>query len=295
MNTALAAARKTVLSTRKAPGRHWVGNGFPVHGMFDYNGPGVSGRSPFLLLDYAAPMEFSATAERRGVGSHPHRGFETVTIVYDGEVEHRDSTGAGGVIRKGDVQWMTAAGGIIHEEFHSADYAAHGGPFEMVQLWVNLPAKDKLSAPHYQGITDAQIPAVTLPNDAGKVRVIAGSFGGSAGPARTFTPMNVLDVRLMDGRTLELPQPEGWNALLVVLAGQVTLNGGTTLGAAEMAALSAEGEGLTLAASGDAKLLLLSGEPIDEPVVGYGPFVMNTRQEITQAIEDFNSGRFGRI
>ncbi len=295
MNTTLAIARKTVLSTRKAPGRHWVGNGFPVHGMFDYNGPGVPGRSPFLLLDYAAPMEFSATRERRGVGSHPHRGFETVTIVYDGEVEHRDSTGAGGVIRKGDVQWMTAARGILHEEFHSADYAARGGPFEVVQLWVNLPARDKLSAPHYQGITDDRIPAVGLPDDAGKVRVIAGRFGDSAGPANTFTPMNVLDVRLKDGHALDLPQPDGWNTLLVVLAGRVTINDDTTLGTAEMATLSAEGEALTLVASGDAKLLLLSGEPIDEPVAGYGPFVMNTRQEILQAIEDFNSGRFGEL
>ena len=288
-------SRKTVLSTRSAPGRHWVGNGFPVHGMFGYDGPGVAERSPFLLLDYAAPTEFSPTTERRGVGSHPHRGFETVTIVYEGEVEHRDSTGAGGVIRRGDVQWMTAAGGIIHEEFHSTDYAARGGPFEMVQLWVNLPAKDKMTPAHYQGITDAQIPVVALPDDAGKVRVIAGSFDDARGPARTFTPMHVLDVRINAGHAVDLPQPDGWNTLLVVLAGTIEINGETVLRAAEMATLSAGGEGLSIEASGDAKLLLLSGEPIDEPVAGYGPFVMNSQQEISRAIMDFNSGHFGQI
>ena len=285
-------SRKTVLSTRSAPGRHWVGNGFPVHGMFGYDGPGVAERSPFLLLDYAAPTEFSPTTERRGVGSHPHRGFETVTIVYEGEVEHRDSTGAGGVIRRGDVQWMTAAGGIIHEEFHSTDYAARGGPFEMVQLWVNLPAKDKLGPAGYQGILDAQIPAVALADGAGSVRVIAGEHAGRRGPARTFTPMHVWDVRLSAGRSVALPQPEGWTTLLVVLDGTVQLNGTEVLRPAQMATLSTGGTGVTIEANGDAKLLVLSGEPIDEPVVGYGPFVMNSREQINQAIDDFNSGRF---
>ncbi|MBK6615458.1 pirin family protein [Ottowia sp.] len=286
---------KKALSVRSAPGRHWVGDGFPVHGLFGYSGEGVAERSPFLLLDYAAPTEFSPAGHRRGVGSHPHRGFETVTIVYDGEVEHRDSTGAGGVIRQGDVQWMTAGGGIVHEEFHSSDYAARGGPFEMVQLWVNLPARDKMAPAGYQALADARIPAVALPDGAGQVRVIAGTFEGAAGPARTFTPMNVLDVRLRAGRTVALPQPEGWTTLVVVLAGTVAVNGDTVLRAAEMATLSTAGTGLTIEANGDAKLLVLAGEPIDEPVVGYGPFVMNSPQQITQAIEDFNSGRFGRV
>ena len=286
---------KKALSVRSAPGRHWVGDGFPVHGLFGYSGEGVAERSPFLLLDYAAPTEFSPAGHRRGVGSHPHRGFETVTIVYDGEVEHRDSTGAGGVIRQGDVQWMTAGGGIVHEEFHSSDYAARGGPFEMVQLWVNLPARDKMAPAGYQALADARIPAVALPDGAGQVRVIAGTFEGAAGPARTFTPMNVLDVRLRAGRTVALPQPEGWTTLVVVLAGTVAVNGDTVLRAAEMATLSTAGTGLTIEANGDAKLLVLAGEPIDEPVVGYGPFVMNSPQQITQAIEDFNGGRFGRV
>ncbi|WHZ09816.1 MAG: Pirin [Burkholderiaceae bacterium] len=288
--------RKSVLSTHSAPGRHWVGDGFPVHGLFGYSGEGVAERSPFLLLDYAAPTTFKPTTHRRGVGSHPHRGFETVTIVYDGEVEHRDSTGAGGVIGKGDVQWMTAAGGIVHEEFHSADYAARGGPFEMVQLWVNLPAKDKMTPAHYQAITDAQIPAIALPGDAGRVRVIAGRFAGESGeakgPARTYSPMNVLDVRLATGRSAELAQPEGWSTLVVVLAGTVQINGDLILRATDMATLSTTGTGLRIEANNDAKLLLLAGEPIDEPVVGYGPFVMNTEQQIHQAIDDFNRGRF---
>ena len=283
---------KTVLSTRSAPERHWVGDGFPVHGLFGYSGAGVAERSPFLLLDYAAPTTFTPTTARRGVGSHPHRGFETVTIVYDGEVEHRDSTGAGGIIGAGDVQWMTAGGGIIHEEFHSEAFSKTGGPFEMVQLWVNLPASQKMTPARYQAILDAQIPAVALPDGAGRVRVIAGSFDGRQGPAHSFTPMNVLDMRLAAGHRLQLAQPEGWSTLVVVLAGTVQINDGTTLGAAEMASLSTQGTQLILAAQEDAKLLLLAGEPIAEPVVGYGPFVMNSEQQIAQAIDDFNRGHF---
>ncbi|WP_449448066.1 pirin family protein [Thermomonas brevis] len=290
-----SAPLKRILDVTSAPGRHWVGNGFPVHGMFGYSGPGVAERSPFLMLDYAAPTRFEPTTERRGVGQHPHRGFETVTIVYEGEVEHRDSTGNGGVIGKGDVQWMTAAGGILHEEFHSTAYTAKGGPFEMVQLWVNLPAKDKLAPAGYQGILDAQIPAVALPDGAGTLRAIAGDYAGNKAPARTFSPMHVWDVRLSAGKTVALPQPEGWTTLLVVLDGTVQVNGDTVLRAAQMATLSTAGSGVTVEASGDAKFLLLAGEPIDEPVVGYGPFVMNSQQEIIQAIADFNSGKFGRM
>ncbi len=285
---------KTVLSTRSAPDRHWVGDGFPVHGLFDY-GAGARERSPFLLLDYAAPTTFAPTTARRGVGQHPHRGFETVTIVYDGEVEHRDSTGQGGVIGPGDVQWMTAGGGILHEEFHSTQYARTGGPFEMVQLWVNLPARDKMTAPGYQAITNAQIPAVPLQGGAGQLRVIAGHYEGTAGPARTFTPMNVWDLRLKAGHAVDLPQTEGWTALLVVLDGTVQLQGEQLLRAAQMATLSTEGTGIRIEANSDAKLLLLAGEPIAEPVVGHGPFVMNNQAEIRQAIVDFSSGRFGRM
>lgn len=286
---------KKVLNVTSAPGRHWVGDGFPVHGMFGYSGPDVPTRSPFLLLDYAAPTTFEPTTHRRGVGQHPHRGFETVTIVYDGEVEHRDSTGKGGVIGRGDVQWMTAGSGILHEEFHSTEFGKRGGPFEMVQLWVNLPAKDKMAAPGYQGITDAQIPSVPLAHDAGSLRVIAGNFEGFEGPANTFSPMNVWDVRLNEGKTIELPQPDGWTAQVVVLAGTVMVNGETLLREKQMATLTTEGNNIVIEANSDAKLLLLAGEPIDEPVVGYGPFVMNSQQEIMQAIADFNGGKFGRM
>src|SRR5687768_3323307 len=225
---------KKVLSTHSAPDRHWVGDGFPVHGMFGYAGD-TKRISPFLLLDYAAPTNFEPTTSRRGVGQHPHRGFETVTIVYDGEVEHRDSTGGGGVIGPGDVQWMTAGAGIIHEEFHSTAYGKRGGPFEMAQLWVNLPATDKMAPAGYQAITNAQIPVVSLPDDAGTVRVIAGELGGKKGPARTFTPMNVWDVRLKAGKTADLAQAEGWTVQIVVLGGTVQVNGDTILRAAHMA------------------------------------------------------------
>ena len=284
---------KKVVSTHSAPNRHWVGDGFPVHGMFGYTGD-TRAISPFLLLDYASPTRFEPTTHRRGVGEHPHRGFETVTIVYDGEVEHRDSTGGGGVIGPGDVQWMTAGSGIIHEEFHSTAYGKRGGPFEMAQLWVNLPARDKMTDPGYQAITDTQIPAVSLPGDAGKVRVIAGSYEDAKGPARTFTPMNVWDVRLNAGKSVDLAQEEGWTVNVVVMAGHVKING-TALGASQMATLATAGRGVSLEAESDAKILFLAGEPIDEPVVGYGPFVMNSQAEIVKAIEDFNSGRFGRM
>lgn len=296
MSTTTLVRDKKILGIGHAPGRHWVGDGFPVHGMFGYSGPGVAQRSPFLMLDYAAPTTFSPNpGGRRGVGQHPHRGFETVTIVYAGEVEHRDSTGQGGVIGPGDVQWMTAGSGILHEEFHSEAYSRSGGPFEMVQLWVNLPAKDKMTAPGYQAVLGSAIPEVALPDGVGRVRVIAGDFDGAQGPARTFTPMNVWDVRLVAGATARLPQADGWTTLLVVLDGTVQINGEAVLRQAQMVTLSTEGEGVVIEANADAKVLLLAGAPIDEPVVGYGPFVMNTQAEIAEAIRDFNAGKFGRM
>ncbi|MEZ4287267.1 MAG: pirin family protein [Polyangiales bacterium] len=292
--TQRGATPKSVVDVRRAPGRHWVGDGFPVHGMFGYNDEGADVRSPFLLMDYAAPYEFRPSPNhRRGVGQHPHRGFETVTIVYAGEVEHRDTTGGGGVIGPGDVQWMTAGGGIQHDEFHSPAYSEKGGPFEMVQLWVNLPAKDKMTPAHYQGITNAQIPVVELPN--GKVRVIAGEYEGVKGPATTYSPMNVLDMRLGAGEVVTFTQPEGWSTLVVMLDGTVLLNDDQVLRAAEMATLSTDGQSVTIESNNDAKFLVLAGEPLDEPVVGYGPFVMNSNEEIAQAINDFNSGKFGQI
>ena len=286
---------KKVSGIYSAPRPHWVGNGFPVHSLFDYNGLGQR-LSPFLLLDYAAPTRFEPNSGApRGVGEHPHRGFETVTIVYDGEVEHRDSTGQGGVIGSGDVQWMTAAGGILHQEFHSEAYSRTGGPFEMVQLWVNLPAQYKMSAPGYQGIVSADLPEVPLPDGAGTARVIAGEYQGHGGPAHTFTPMNVWDVRLKEGKAVELELPDGWTTALVILRGNVQVNGETSAHDAQLVVLERAGDAVLIEAETDAKLLLLAGQPLDEPIVGHGPFVMNSQAQINQAIQDFNSGRFGRI
>jgi quercetin 2,3-dioxygenase len=285
--------KKLSFIQRNATG-HWVGDGFPVRSIFSYNDRAKE-MSPFLLLDYAGPVNFPPTNKRRGVGEHPHRGFETVTIVYSGEVEHRDSSGGGGIIGPGDIQWMTAAGGIVHEEFHGPEFAKRGGVFEVVQLWVNLPAKDKMAQAGYQAITSEQIPAVDLPGDAGFIRVIAGRHGDTDGPARTFTPMNLWDVRLKAGHHAELKVPVDHTAALFVLKGGVRLGSGETIGEGEMAVFERAGENLVIEATGSATLLLLSGEPINEPVVGYGPFVMNSEDEIRQAVTDYQTGQMGRL
>lgn len=283
---------KKIQGVYSAPRGHWVGDGFPVRSMFSYQTQGAN-LSPFLLLDYAGPAKFEPATQPRGVGQHPHRGFETVTIVYDGEVAHRDSTGAGGRIGPGDVQWMTAASGILHEEFHSEDFTRNGGMLEMVQLWVNLPARDKMGAPGYQTLLNADIPVVELPDGAGRARIIAGELDGRRGPARTHTPIDVWDVRLVAGGRARFPIAEGRTLAVVVLRGTVLVNGETVVREAQFAQMSRDGRDVEIEANGDATLLILSGEPIDEPVVGYGPFVMNSQDEIRQAIDDFNSCRFG--
>ncbi|EKY5004690.1 pirin family protein [Citrobacter amalonaticus] len=285
---------KKVTGVYTAPRPHWVGDGFPVRSLFSYQSHAEQ-LSPFLLLDYAGPHTFAPGTEKRGVGEHPHRGFETVTIVYRGEVEHRDSTGRGGIIGPGDVQWMTAGAGILHEEFHSEAFTHKGGELEMVQLWVNLPAKDKMTAPGYQSITQDFIPTVELPDDAGTARIIAGQYQQTTGPAHTFSPLNVWDMRLQQARPVTLSQPEGWSTALVVLKGSITVNGSTTASEAQLVVLSQQGDALHLEATHNASVLLLSGEPLNEPIVGYGPFVMNTRQEIAEAVRDFNAGRFGQL
>lgn len=277
---------------------HWVGNGFPVRTLFSYSGLPQQ-LSPFLMLDYAGPLEFppvtSPDAAPRGVGEHPHRGFETVTIVYKGGVAHRDSTGQGGTIGVGDVQWITAGAGILHEEFHSPDFTREGGELEMVQLWVNLPKRHKMTPPSYQAILSADIPVVELPDGAGQVRVIAGQYADAAGAARTFSPMDVWDVRLNEGKSATFDLPEGHTLGIVLLHGSLRVNGAELLREAEMALLGREGSAVHLEADSDATLLVLSGQPLDEPVVGQGPFVMNTREEIYEAIRDFNQGRFGEM
>jgi redox-sensitive bicupin YhaK (pirin superfamily) len=284
---------KSLAFIKRSSGSHWVGDGFPVRSIFSYNDI-AEALSPFLLMDYAGPAHFPPTTRKLGVGAHPHRGFETVTIVYEGGVSHRDTAGGGGTIGPGDVQWMTAASGILHEEFHSPAFARAGGPFEMVQLWVNLPAKDKMAAPGYQGITDAQIPRVELPGGGGTVRVIAGQYADAKGAARTFTPMQVWDLRLAAGHSLSLDLREGDTAALFVLRGAIRI-GSKTVGAAELAVMERAGSRLLLETSEDAVVLLLSGTPLDEPIVGYGPFVMNTHDEIVQAMKDFESGTFGQM
>ena len=272
---------------------HWVGNGFPVRSVYDYNGLGRQ-LSPFLLLDYAAPYEFPPSNERRGVGGHPHKGFETVTVAYQGELEHRDSSGGGGKIGAGDVQWMTAGSGIVHEEFHSHDFTKKGGPLQMVQLWVNLRAKDKRAKAGYQTLLKAQIPSVPLPENAGTVRVIAGDYRGREGAAKTFTPINVWDVTLVAGRSTELPLPDGHTTTLLVVDGEVEVDGTKAI-EGDLALFARNGDSITVKAVSDAKVLVMDGEPIAEPIVGQGPFVMNSRAEIQQAFEDYQLGLMGEI
>jgi redox-sensitive bicupin YhaK (pirin superfamily) len=292
---------KKIVAIRRNDAGHWVGDGFPVRSIFSYN-EGAEAVSPFLLLDYAGPVEFGPTTKRRGVGEHPHRGFETVTIVYAGEVEHRDSTGGGGSISEGDVQWMTAGSGIVHEEFHGRHFAKQGGPFEMVQLWVNLPAAQKMTPPGYQSIVNAAIPKVTLAEGAGSVRVIAGSYVGGTGPsegsvdgpAHTFSPINLWDMDLKAGHRVELSLPEGHTAALFVLSGGLVIGEGR-IGKAELGLLEREGDAVTLEVLENSRVLFLGGEPLGEPIVGYGPFVMTSEEEIRQAVSDFQRGLMGQL
>lgn len=286
---------KKIMRVHRAGGGHWVGDGFPVSTMFSYHDDGGA-VSPFLLLDYAGPADFEPSDKPRGVEKHPHRGFETVTIVYQGEVEHSDSAGNAGRIGPGDVQWMTAARGILHEEMHGRAFTQTGGTLEMIQLWVNLPAKDKMSDPAYQEILSGDIPVANLPDNAGHVRVIAGDYETTKGAARTFTPVNLWDIQAKAGTRLSLPVPDGHNTMLLVLKGRAGVEGADgeieRLSAREIGHFTADGEGIFVQVDEDATLLLMSGAPIDEPIVGRGPFVMNTVGEIKTAMLDYAQGKF---
>jgi redox-sensitive bicupin YhaK (pirin superfamily) len=292
-STNTSTTRRTLQQIVPRTGGHWVGDGFPVQSVLS---PRVVGDrlSPFILFDYAAPRHFEPSTRPRGVDTHPHRGFETVTIVYQGELEHRDSAGNSGSLVPGDVQWMTAASGILHEEKHSARFTRKGGMLEMAQLWVNLPARDKMSTPRYQELTSANIPVVQLPADAGTLRVIAGDLGDTSAAARTVTPVLLWDAMLRAGKSAQLPIPTGHNAGIFVRTGSVAIDG-QQLTAGALGLLTQDGDTLVVHADTDAQFILLGGQPINEPVVAYGPFVMNTSAEIQQAMADYQEGKFGRL
>lgn len=270
-----------------------VGDGFRVYGFI----PSATGRrviSPFLVLDFNPEYNFGPSAIPRGVGAHPHKGFETVTIAYKGKVQHADSSGGGGIIGEGDVQWMTAGSGILHKEFHEEAFSKTGGPFEMVQLWVNLPAKYKQEAPHYQAISKDSMGKYVIPNNGGMVTVIAGSFNGVDGPAKTYSPVHLSNIQLNAGGEVTTHLPANYNTALLIIKGNVEVNGEAAT-EHSFVHFNNEGETITIKAADDALVLLLSGEPIEEPIAAYGPFVMNTQEEIYEAMEDFQAGKFGTL
>jgi len=284
---------KQIEKVLKAPAPHMVGDGFRVHNFFP-SGYQIN-MSPFFLMDYGSKIEFSARKEPRGVGVHPHRGFETVTIAYHGAVAHHDSSGNSGVIYPGDVQWMTAASGILHKEYHEEQYSLNGGPFQMVQLWVNLPAKDKMGKPRYQAIKQADMAHFDLPADGGKIEIIAGNYKGIKGNANTFSPIEVYNARLKKGGEVTFNFPENFNTGFMVIEGSIKINGLETAITDNFVHFSNQGTEINIEALENSVILVLSGEPIDEPVAQYGPFLMNTEAEIHQAIEDYNQGRFGYL
>ncbi|MBI3298217.1 MAG: pirin family protein [Elusimicrobia bacterium] len=287
--------KRTIEKVFRGAPEHWVGDGFHVSNYFPAATDFEKRMSPFFLLDYQKPTMFGATERRRGVGTHPHRGFETVTIAFEGAVAHRDSAGNGGVIRPGEVQWMTAGAGILHNEYHEEAFAKAGGILHMLQIWVNLPRKDKLAAPAYQALTDGAIKSVPLAGGTGVVRVISGTYEGMQGPARTFTPAHMFDLRLEAGAKVRLPTPKDYNTALLVLTGSVKTNGSAAVTAGESVLFENDGDEVFVEAGESSTVMFLSGAPIDEPLVHYGPFLMNSVDEINQAVEDFNEGKFGSL
>jgi quercetin 2,3-dioxygenase len=275
------------------PKSHWVGDAFKVHGFIPQAIP-WNLISPFVMMDYGAKNYFEPSEHLRGVGSHPHRGFETVTIAYKGEVEHHDSRGNHGIIGEGEVQWMTAGQGILHKEYHSKNFAQTGGDFQMVQLWVNLPAKDKMTEPKYQGITRDQIVKVELPNNSGRVEIIAGSFGDTQGPASSFTPVNLWNLHLNEKSENSFEIPELHNCALLVLEGEIVIDGNNII-ENQMVLMNNDGNSVNIKTNQKGVILLMSGEPIDEPIEAYGPFLMNNKRQLVEAIEDFNEGKFGEL
>jgi len=284
---------KTIEQIIEPPPIHWVGNGFRVHGFFPYERLDQARMSPFYLLDYNSKHEFPPSLNLKGVGPHPHRGFETVTIAYNGKVAHHDSRGNAGVIREGDVQWMTAGGGILHKEYHEEEFSRTGGIFQMVQLWVNLPAKDKMTTPKYQAIENSEMGLFTLPDNGGTVEVIAGEFRGTKGPATTFSPVHLYNLKPKKGASISFDLPANFTTAMLMIEGQATINGGDLLPENHLALFNNDGETIRVDAGEDSIILVMSGEPLNEPIAAYGPFLMNTRAEIAEAVEDFQSGKFG--
>ncbi|WP_299391795.1 pirin family protein [uncultured Gelidibacter sp.] len=280
-----------------SPGQpHFVGDGFRVHNFIPSSyGMNMQRMSPFLMLDYNSTYAFPPSDKPKGVGVHPHKGFETVTIAYKGKVAHHDSSGGGGIIGEGDIQWMTAAKGVLHKEYHEEEWSKTGGDFQMVQLWVNLPAKDKKSDPKYQAIKNADVPLVTLPEHAGSIEVIAGDYKGTTGAASTFTPVHLFNAKLHKGGTADFHFPEHYNTALLVLEGSIVVNDKEKVPTDHLALMANDGEAFKIEATEDALVLVLSGEPINEPIAAQGPFVMNTRDELIEAFNDFNSGKFGYL
>lgn len=285
-------SNKSINAILNPPPAHSVGDGFYVHNFFP-SGHRIK-MSPFFLLDYNAKTELAPSDVPRGVGVHPHRGFETVTLVYHGAVAHHDSAGNAGVIYAGDVQWMTAASGVLHKEYHESNFSKQGGFFQVVQLWVNLPAKYKMTAPKYQSLSASNIPKVELPNGA-SVSVVAGNFQQTQGGASTFSPLELYNIKLLKGNEIQLPSPSHYHTAILVLEGALLINGEERINTNQMAYFNQDGETINLSATAESLILYLSGEPINEPIAQYGPFLMNNAQEIQQAIEDYNTGKFGYL
>jgi len=285
---------KKILANLPSDAPHMVGDGFRVHTFFPSEKISMKRMSPFLLMDYNAPVEFLPREEPRGVGVHPHRGFETVTIAYQGSVAHHDSAGHAGVISEGEVQWMTAGSGILHKEYHEQGFSRRGGIFHMVQIWVNLPKAFKGTDPKYQSITREDYGVAILPNDAGEVEVIAGEFNGVKGPARTYSPMTLMNIRMKKGFSYHFAMPEEWNTAALMVSGEARLNG-MVAGKDSLTVFENDGTDIEINAAEDVTILILCGQPIDEPIAAYGPFVMNRHEELEEAYRDFNLGKYGYL
>ena len=292
--TAPATITRSVETIIAPPPTHWVGDGFRVHGFFPHGPVSARRMSPFFLLDYHSKYEYPPSTNLLGVGPHPHRGFETVTIAYKGKVAHHDSHGGGGVIGEGDVQWMTAGSGILHKEYHEEEFNRKGGVFQMVQLWVNLPAEDKMTTPRYQAIENSQMGRHAIPG-GGEIEVIAGSYNGTSGPATTFSPVHLYNVKPKKGASVELSFPAEYSTAILAIEGSGLMNGSETLPTDNLAVLGNDGDLFTIKALEDSTFLVMSGEPLNEPIASYGPFLMNTQAEIAQAIDDYQRGKFGYL